>query len=91
MADVFLIKKAWVTEKSTALSGLGKYVFLVQKTATKSEIKKVVKQLYKVDAEKVNIVNRPAKPRGGFRYKGFEPGLKKAIVTLKKGQSLDLQ
>ncbi len=63
MIDVFLIKKPWVTEKSTGLSALGKYVFIVKPKATKQEIKKAVKEIYKVDAVAVNVVNRPPKQK----------------------------
>jgi large subunit ribosomal protein L23 len=88
----FIIKKPWVTEKATRLAEKGQYVFLVAATATKPEIKKAVKELYKVDAVAVNVVNRPAKRkrfRGVMRKTGG--GERKAIVTLKEGQKIDLQ
>jgi len=92
MADVFLIKKPWVTEKSGNLSTMGKYVFIVKKKATKPEIKKAVKEMYKVDAVQVNVVNRPPKTkRFGGGMKGVQEGYRKAIVTLKEGQKIDIQ
>ena len=92
MADVFLIKKPWVTEKSTGLHAAGKYVFIVQKNASKPEIKKAVKEVYKVDAVAVNVVNRPPKrKRFGQGMKGMQEGYRKAIVTLKAGQKIDIQ
>ncbi|MGC9968700.1 MAG: 50S ribosomal protein L23 [Minisyncoccia bacterium] len=92
MTSVFLIKKPWVTEKSTELSALGKYVFIVEPGATKQEIKKAVKAVYKVDAVAVNVVNRPAKrKRFGANIKGAQKGYRKAIVTLKAGQKIDIQ
>lgn len=90
MSDIFLIKQPWVTEKSTLLNESGKYVFVVKKSATKNEVKKAVKELYRVDAENVNIVNRPDRVK---RFRGREvtlSGFKKAIVTLKEGQKIDL-
>ncbi|HEX4104299.1 MAG TPA: 50S ribosomal protein L23 [Candidatus Paceibacterota bacterium] len=92
MAEVFIIKKPWVTEKATRLSESGKYVFIVAPHATKPEIKKAVKETYKVDAVSVNMVNRPAKiKRFGQAMKGATGGYRKAIVTLKKGQKIDIQ
>lgn len=92
MANVFLVKKPWVTEKSTGLALAGKYVFIVARGATKPEIKKALKEIYKVDAVAVNVVNRPPKQKrlgGGLR--GAQEGYRKAIVTLKKGQKIDIQ
>jgi large subunit ribosomal protein L23 len=92
MADVFLVKKPWVTEKSTMLATAGKYVFIVKPKATKQEIKKAVKEVYKVDAVAVNVVNRPPKrKRFGGAMKGSQEGYRKAIVTLKAGQKIDIQ
>lgn len=91
MLNSFLIKKPWVTEKAAMLSGLNQYVFLVTKDASSAEIKKMVKSLYKVDPLKVNIINM--KPRYG-RYGRIKterrPAYKKAIVTIKKGQTIDI-
>jgi large subunit ribosomal protein L23 len=92
MAQPFLIKKPWVTEKATDLSAQGKYVFIVARDATKPEIKKSIKAIYKVDATDVNVVNRPAKmKRFGAGLKGAQEGYRKAIVTLKEGQKIDIQ
>ncbi len=92
MAEIFLIKKPWVTEKSTDLATKGKYVFIVKTKASKPEIKKAVKEVYKVDAVAVNVINRPPKQKrfGGGR-KGTQEGYRKAIVTLKAGQKIDIQ
>ncbi len=90
MRDVFLIEKPLITEKSTDLMAIGKYVFIVKPAATKNEIRKAIKDIYKVDAVRVNIVHLPDKARSyrGLAYK--KAGLKKAIVTLKEGQKIDL-
>ena len=70
---------------------LGQYVFMVESDASKPEIKKAIKELYKVDAVSVNVVNRPPKTK---RFRGVRRGghgaYRKAIVTLKKGQKIDL-
>ena len=92
MSDVFLIKQPWVTERSTDLATMGKYVFVVKNGATKPEIKKAIKAIYKVDVTDVNVINRPPKrKRFGAGLKGSQEGYRKAIVTLKEGQKIDIQ
>jgi large subunit ribosomal protein L23 len=91
MNDPLIIKKPWITEKSTTLTASNKYVFLVKSGATKPEVKKAIHTLYKVDALSVNMVNRPAKrKRFGGNMKGVQSGYRKAIVTIKDGQKIDL-
>ena len=88
----FLIKKPWVTEKSGDLSVRGQYVFMVDRDATKPEVKKAIKEIYKVDAVAVNMVNRPPKrKRFGRGLTGSQEAYRKAIVTLKEGQKIDIQ
>jgi large subunit ribosomal protein L23 len=91
MTDIFLIKKPWITEKSGDLSLIGKYVFLVSPSATKNEVKKALREIYKVDAVDVNITNLPRKRKSFRNMKGMQEQRKKAVVTLKKGQKIDLQ
>ena len=92
MNDASIIKKPWVTEKATNLSAQGKYVFLVKKKASKPEIKKAIKEIYKVEVVDVNVVNRPPKrKRFGNAMKGAQESYRKAIVTLKTGQKIDIQ
>jgi len=91
MSDLFLIKKPIVAEKATALAKLGKYVFMVRRDAKKPEVKKAIKEIYKVDPISVNIVNRHPKRKGRGNLKGRQVGYKKAIVTLKKGQKIEIQ
>lgn len=91
MLDRTLIKRLWITEKSLASSGKGKYTFLVKQEATKSELKKLVKDLYKVDPIDITITTRPPKTKGHGRLKGTKPGIKKATVTLKAGQTIAIQ
>ncbi len=91
MASPFLIKKPWVTEKSGLMKQANQYVFVVGERAAKPEIKKAIKEIYKVDAIAVNVVNRPPKrKRFGNGLKGSQEGYRKAIVTLKPGQKIDL-
>jgi len=91
MHDTFTIKKPWITEKAGIMSADGKYVFVVKNGASKPEVKKAIKAIYKVDVVSVNMVNRPAKTkRFGAGRTGGQQGFRKAIVTLKKGQKIDL-
>ena len=79
-----------VTEKSTNLSEQDKVVFKVNKTANKKVLKKNIEKLFKVNVIKINIINRKAKLKLRQGKKTYKSGYKKAIITLKKGQSIDL-
>ena len=79
-----------VTEKSTFLSEFNKVVFKVHKGATKDSIKRSVEKLFKVNVVKVNTVFLKGKTKFVRGKKAFKSGYKKAIITLKKGQSIDL-
>lgn len=91
MANQQLLKQVWITEKSTRLRPEGKYVFSVLPDSTKNEIAKAIEERYRVHVVKVNVVNRPAKKRGSQRFKGKISGYRKAIVTLKSGEKIDLE
>lgn len=88
LSDVLL--KPWITESSTNLASLNKYVFLVDKNSDKKKIAEAVEILYKVTVEAVNIINMPKKKRVYGRTSGWKAGFKKALVTLKKGDQIDL-
>lgn len=77
-----------ITEKSVNLSGSSKYVFKVDKKTTKNEIKKEIIRIFKVQVEKVNIINQKPKQRRAGRKIGQTTALKKAIVFLKKGEKI---
>ena len=79
-----------VTEKSTSLSEYNKVVFKVHKDASKSLIKKNIEKIFKVNVVKVNIINKQSRKKITRGKKVKIKGYKKAIVTLKKGQSIDL-
>jgi len=84
------IEAAHVSEKASMLSSSGRYVFRVFKNSNKIEIKKDIEKLYKVSVESVNIVKAPSKSRRIGKITGIKPGYKKAIVTLAKGQTIDI-
>ncbi len=79
-----------ITEKSTALSEFNKIVFKVHKGATKDSIKRSVEKIFKVNVVKINTINLKAKTKLVRNKKTSKSGYKKAIITLKKGQSIDL-
>ena len=79
-----------VTEKSTSLSEFNKIVFKVDKGANKEIIKKSIEKIFKVKVVKINTVNIREKIKMVRNKKAYKSGYKKAIVTLKKGQSIDL-
>jgi large subunit ribosomal protein L23 len=79
-----------ITEKSTALSEFNKVVFKVHKGAGKDSIKKSIEKIFKVNVIKINTINLKGKTKMVKNKKSFKSGYKKAIVTLKKGQSIDL-
>ena len=79
-----------ITEKATTLSEFNKMVFKVHKGASKNSIKKSIEKIFKVNVIKINTINLRGKTKLVKGKKSSRPGYKKAIVTLKKGQSIDL-
>lgn len=89
MSDV--LKQPYITEKSTKDQMDGKYAFVVDKYASKPEIKRAVEDRYPtVEVGKINTMIMPSKPKGRFTRSGYVQGRskvwKKAIVTLKEGE-----
>ena len=79
-----------ITEKSTSLSEFNKIVFKVEKGANKKVIKRTIEKIFKVNVIKINTINIKGKIKLVRNKKAFKSGYKKAIITLKKGQSIDL-
>ena len=79
-----------VTEKSTNLSEQNKIVFKVPGKTNKVSIKKNIEKIFKVNVIKVNIINKQNRKKLTRGRKVKVKGYKKAIITLKKGQSIDL-
>ena len=84
------IRQPIITEKATILSEQNKTVFKVHSGANKRSIKKNIEKLFKVTVIKVNILNQKRKKKIKQGKISIKPGYKKAIITLKKGQSIDL-
>lgn len=87
-----ILSRPRVTEKATFLAGSKNpvYTFEVAKTATKSEILKLIKEKYKLSPVKINIVNLPAKKVRVRGREGFKNAVKKAMVFLKAGEKIEL-
>tara|TARA_B100001057_G_scaffold397300_1_gene407410 strand:+ start:71 stop:364 length:294 start_codon:yes stop_codon:yes gene_type:complete len=79
-----------VTEKSTNLSEQNKIVFKVPVKANKKNLKTNIEKIFKVNVTKVNIINKQNRTKLTRGKKIRVSGYKKAIITLKKGQSIDL-
>ena len=84
------ILSPFVTEKSTNLSQLNKVTFKVSSKSTKSTVKKNIEKIFKVNVVKVNIINKQRREKIVRGRKVKVQGYKKAIITLKKGQNIDL-
>ncbi len=79
-----------VTEKTTNLSEQNKVVFKVPATADKQNLKSNIEKIFKVNVTKINIINKQNRTKLTRGKKVKISGYKKAIITLKKGQSIDL-
>ena len=86
-----IIKAPVITEKSGSLGQeKGQYVFKVDAKASKTELKNAIERIFNVKVEEIRTINvKPKKKRVG-RYTGLTNRSKKAIVTLKDGQSIEL-
>tara|TARA_Y100000768_G_scaffold371995_1_gene339247 strand:+ start:243 stop:536 length:294 start_codon:yes stop_codon:yes gene_type:complete len=79
-----------VTEKSTNLSEQNKIIFKVPVSANKKNIKKSIEKIFKVNVTKVNVINKKNRIKITRGKKIKIKGYKKALITLKKGQNIDL-
>lgn len=80
----------WITEAATMMAEANKYVFKVAMKSTKPEIRKSIENLYNVTVKKVHTIHIPKKARNRGRIQGWKSGFKKAIVTVKEGESIDV-
>tara|TARA_Y100001970_G_C13734708_1_gene603225 strand:+ start:56 stop:349 length:294 start_codon:yes stop_codon:yes gene_type:complete len=84
------ILSPFVTEKSTNLSEQNKIVFKVPQGSNKKNLKNNIEKIFKVNVTKINIINKRKRTKLTRGRKIKVSGYKKAIITLKKGQSIDL-
>lgn len=85
-----IMRRPRITEKAGIAGEQNKYIFEVYKNANKPEVKKAVEEIYGKDVEKVRIVNIPPKKRRRGRIEYYKSGLKKAIVTLREGETIEV-
>jgi large subunit ribosomal protein L23 len=85
-----IINKPWTTEKAVRLAKDGKYIFVVQKDAKSKQIKEAIERIYGVHVVGINIVNVPARQNRGPLRASRKGTYKKAIVTLKGGEKIDI-
>ncbi len=88
-SPVDIILKPHITERTLIQMSEGKYTFFVNPHATKIEIKSAVKQLFKVDVIKVNVINLPGKPKRWGTHRFTRSNRSKAVCTIAEGQSID--
>lgn len=81
-----VLKRQLITEKTTKLADELKYTFEVDQDANRLEVKQAVEKIFDRKVKNVRIVNVRKKPKKMGRYEGFTPAVKKAIVTLEKGE-----
>jgi large subunit ribosomal protein L23 len=83
-----ILSRPLITEKNTGLKSQGKYAFEVDKEANKHQIKEAVQKAFKVEVLAVNVMTMPGKTRRIGRRQVLTQSWKKAIVTLKAGNSI---
>ena len=85
-----IIKAPVITEKSQIAKEAGQYTFKVDPRANKTEIKAAIEKIFAVKVTSIKTINEKPKKRRVGRYTGMTNRSKKAIVTLKEGQTIDL-
>ena len=84
------VKQPHISEKASYLAEKDQYVFVVSSNYNKNEVKKAVEGIYGVNVLNVNVLKVPAKKRRLGRTEGYRKGYKKAIVTIKNGQKIEI-
>jgi large subunit ribosomal protein L23 len=85
-----VLRRPLITEKNTQLQALGKYAFEVAIRANKQQVKQAVEAAFKVTVSSVNVMTVAGKKRRMGRAEVLTPSWKKAIVTLKPGDKIEL-
>lgn len=85
-----VVKAPHISEKATNLGQVNQYVFEVFPKSNKIEVKKAIENIYGVDVLRVNMIKIPGKTRRIGRTEGFKSGYKKAVVTIKEGQKIEI-
>jgi len=85
-----VLRRPLITEKNTALQAQGKYAFEVARGSNKPQIKQAVEKAFKVKVTAVNVMTMPSKRRRVGRRQVLTQSWKKAVVTLKTGDKIEL-
>jgi len=85
-----ILKSALISEKSFTAAGKGKFTFIVDKSASKDSVRQIVSELFKVEVLEVNMIVMKGKVKKTRKGSGKRSDFKKAILTLKKGDKIDL-
>ena len=85
-----VLRRPLITEKNTMLQAQGKYVFEMAEEANKQQVKEAVEKVFKVKVMAVNVMTVPGKMKRVGRRMVLTPSHKKAIVTLKSGDKIEL-
>ena len=85
-----VLRRPVITEKNTMLALQNKYTFEVAGKANKTQIKEAVQKAFNVAVVSVNVMTVPGKMRRAGRMRGMTASWKKAVVTLKEGQKIEL-
>jgi large subunit ribosomal protein L23 len=85
-----IIIKPIISEKSYDLADLNKYTFKVDRRATKPDIRRAVEEIFKVGVIAVNTANMRGKLKRQGRNQGYRPNWKKAVVTLREGDKIEI-
>mgnify|MGYP001620069664 FL=1 len=85
-----IVRDPHISEKGSRLAESNKYTFKVYERANKMEIKKSIEGIYGVNVTAVNVITIPHKARRIGKTEGFKKGYKKALVTIKAGQKIEI-
>ncbi|MBI1960876.1 MAG: 50S ribosomal protein L23 [Candidatus Liptonbacteria bacterium] len=85
-----IIRMPKISEKASAMAADRKYVFVVAPDANAREVRKELKRIYKVEAASVHMIRTPGKMKRYGRVVSRRASEKKALVTLREGQSIDI-
>lgn len=86
-----IIRYPIISEKGSRLQGVANnHVFMVDPRANKIEIAKAIREIFEVEVEKVRTISCKGKPKRLGRHSGYRSDWKKAIVTLKEGESIEV-
>ena len=85
-----VLRRPLITEKTTALASQSKYGFEVARQANKQQIGEAVEKAFKVKVTAVNVMTVPGKMRRMGKFRTKTPSWKKAVVTLQKGNKIEL-